>query len=1074
VALTVAQLVARLTADTSGFYRGMALANSSMIRTGGIITRVAAGAGLAVAGIGILSLRAAGNFQQSMNILQAVSGATEEQFKGLHDEAIALGRDMNLPNVSAQDAADSMAELSKAGLSVKDVMTATRGTMEFGIAANIGFADSANIVARALTAFGLSGKSATTVADLFTAAANKSTASATDIALGFQMASAQFKAGDQTIQGLTTSLTLMANAGVVGSDAGTSLKTMMNRLMAPTSKSKKLMEDLGFKVYDAAGNMKSMPNIIGSLSQSLQGMTKEQKNAALYTIFGSDAIRAARIQLAAGEQGWRKMEKAVSQGGEAQKFAEARTKGFNGAVQALFSAVDTLAIELGEHMLPTAEKVTRAMANFVNSIDPDKIAAFFGVIADGVGWIVKLVSGSQILQGILIGVAAAFATWFVIDAIVGLVGALTAAIELMGAAMLANPVVLIAAALIGLGAALYFAYTKSEEFRAIVDNTFAWLKSNVLPIIMEVVNGIRNHWGEIVQIAQTVGKLIIFWWENTWGRVLSFAIQNWNKIQAVITAVLSNIMIEIRGALKTIQGIIDVVMGVIHGDWGRAWKGIKEIVDGTLGTIAALIKNTLTRLVPAILSLAIAMGVAILKGIASGLANLTSWLYTKVTAGTESALRSVAGWVGGVAAEIGRAIVDGIISGTVGLVSRLGSAIGNAAKGALSLAKHAIGAGSPSKLAADEVGKPIGEGIIMGFLLGSADLPDKISKKLKDSLEAGKKVVDGYVDKFKEAFSRLADEALLAFDRMTEKFQTTHEKLLAAFDLKQATAEAKKQMQELVKAVSDAQLALQMQAAQGVPAVTRQEGESDADYYARQEEARQKFNDDQAALLKTYNDAVTALDEERHKRQIEKQRAALEAQATKERDNYEERRRLQRIALTDQLNQLEEFLLKHPKLHDQTQKRIIKLLNDYGIQYHAAGFGTGMAFAKGLEDSMGEILQRAHDIAEAVARVLRTGSPTKEGPMSTLDHWWDSFASTLTSGLDTLPIRRAALGIAGAMQPSAGGGLALAQSGASTTGTGAVTYVTYHIEGSLIREQDLNDRIREGINSEERRGRTVS
>jgi hypothetical protein len=591
---------------------------------------------------------------------------------------------------------------------------------------------------------------------------------------------------------------------------------------------------------------------------------------------------------------------------------------------------------------------------------------------------------------------------------------------------------------------------------------------------MEVVNGIRNHWAEIVEIAQTVGKLIIFWWENTWGRILNFAIQNWGKISAVITAVLSNIMIEIRGVMKTIQGIFDVVMGIIHGDWGRAWKGIKEIVDGTLGTILALVKNTLTRLVPAVLGLAVAIGVAILKGIANGLLNLASWLYTKVTTGTESALRSVAGAIGGAAAAIGRAIVDGIIAGTVGLVGRLGSAIGNAAKGALGFAKRAIGASSPSKLAADEVGKPIGEGIIVGFLLGSADLPSKISQKVKDSLEAGKKVVDGYVDKFKTAFSRLADEALLAFDRMTEKFQTTHEKLLAAFDLKQATIEAKKQMDELVKAVTDAQLALQMQASQGVPQLTRQEGESDADFYARQEEARQKFNDDQAALLQTYNAAVAALDEERHKRQLEKQRATLEAQATKERANYEERRRLQRISLTDELNQLETFLLEHPKMHNRTQKLILKLLNDYGVQYYAAGRNTGIQFAKGLEGSMGEVLQRAHEIAEAVAAVLKTASPTKEGPMSTLDHWWDSFGQTLVKGLDTDPIRRAALGMAGAMQANAGGGLAFGQSGASTMGAGAVTYVTYNVQGSLIREQDLNDRVREAVNTEYRRGRTVS
>src|SRR5688500_12334925 len=114
--LTVAQLTARLTADTSGFYRGMAIANSAMLQSGGIITRVAAGAGLATIGMGILSLRAAGNFEQSMNILQATSGASARSMKMMQGEAIKLGADLKLPNVSAKDAAEAMTELAKGGL----------------------------------------------------------------------------------------------------------------------------------------------------------------------------------------------------------------------------------------------------------------------------------------------------------------------------------------------------------------------------------------------------------------------------------------------------------------------------------------------------------------------------------------------------------------------------------------------------------------------------------------------------------------------------------------------------------------------------------------------------------------------------------------------------------------------------------------------------------------------------------------------------------------------------------------------------------------------------------------------
>lgn len=1074
MALTVAQLVARLTADTSGFYRGMALANSSMIRTGGVIGRVAAGAGLAVAGMGILSLRSAGNFQESMNILQAVSGATEGQFKALHDEAIALGRDMKLPNVSAKDAAEAMQELSKAGLSVKDIMGATRGALQLGIATNTGFADSAAIVARSLTAFNLKGDQATRVADLFTAAANKSTASAQDIALGFQMASAQFAAGDQTIQGLSTSLAIMANASITGSDAGTSLKTMMNRLMAPTAKASKEMERLGFSAYDASGNFKSMPDIIGDLDASLVGMSKAQRNATLYTIFGSDAIRAARVQLAAGEKGWRKMEERITKGGEAQAFAEARTKGFNGAVQALFSQVETLAIELGEHMLPAAEDITRAMARFVAAIDPDKVAAFFGAIAGGVKWVIELVRGSDLLQYALVALAGALTGMFVMTKIIGMIQAMKIAMLALNATMLANPFVLAAAAIVALGAAFFLAYQKSEQFRAIVDAVFSWIRDNVVPIVMQVVQAIRTHWGSAVEFIKTALNTLRTIWEQTWGRILSFVIQNWDKISAVIRAVMALVLNNIKHTLGIIQGIFDVIMGVISGDWGRAWDGIKKIASNAIQLVFNIVKITLTRLVPAVLSLALAAGKAILTGIGNGIANLASWLWEKLQSGISSAISSVAGWVGGAAAAIGRAIVDGVLSGITGLAQRLGNAIGNAAKGALGIAKGALGIGSPSRLAASEVGEPIGQGIIVGFLTGANDLPAKISEKLKAALEAGKKVVEEYQNKFKEAWSEMASDALDAFDRITETFRTAGERALAAFDLRQARLEAQKEMQELVKAVTDAQLALQMHAAGGVPQLTREEGETDEAFNARQAEANARFQEEQNALLKTYNDAQIALEEERHQRKIEKQRLSLEQQAEKERANYEQRRGIQRRHLERELEQLMEYLLKHPQEHRKTQNKIIALLHSYGVSYRDAGSVVGENFAQGLLDSMPAVVDAANQMAGRVSRILRTASPTKEGPMSDLDRWWDSFGTTLVSGLDKSPIERAALAIAGAMRPSAGGGYALGATNASLAGAGAVTYVTYYVEGSLIREQELNDRIREGVNTEFRRGRTIS
>ncbi len=725
--LTVAQLVARLTADTSGFYRSMAIANASMLRTGGLVTRAAAGIGLAVTGIGLVSLRAAGNFQQSMNILQAVSGATAGQMNLLDKEAIALGADFKLPNVSAKDAADAMQELAKGGLSVNQILGATRGTLQLGLAANIGFADSATIVARALSAFSLSGKSATTVADLFTATANKSTADMTDVALGFQMASAQFAGTGHTIDELTTSLGLMANAGVVGSDAGTSLKTMINRLTAPTQKASDLMKDLGIQVYDSSGNMKSMPDIITELNDAMDGMSQKQKNAALYTIFGSDAIRAARIQMKAGTKGWMAFHDQITKGGEAQKFAEARTKGFNGALQAFGSAAETLAIQLGTALLPAATSVVRAMSRFVAAIDPNKVIGFFSAISGGVKFIYNLITGVPILTALVAGLTAAFITHAAITKVVATATRIyAAAMILLDAAMAANPIILIIAALVGLGIALVVLWKRSETFRNIVIGTWEALKAAVLT----TVNFIRYHWQLLIAIL--LGPI---------GIAVALVTKYWSQIKSATVRIFTSVLNFLKewGPLLLIVMTLGMalVVATIIRHWRRIWNitvsifnAVKDFISGVVSAIVGVVKSVLSPVVGVVKTIwnnvksAVSTVLDAIKGVVSDKIN-----------GIIDVLRGIIGLAAGYGMQIGQAIVSGIVAGLWNIVSSVGGAIADGLNAAKDWAKGAIGAGSPSKVFRDEVGLPIVQGVAEGIRRGAAQIPRSLSAEMRHTLD---------------------------------------------------------------------------------------------------------------------------------------------------------------------------------------------------------------------------------------------------------------------------------------------------------------------------------------------------
>jgi len=215
-------------------------------------------------------LAVATDYQSSLNMFQAVSGATGDQMAAIAAEAKRLGGDMSLPATSAGDAARAMTELAKAGLSVDNALKAGKGTLQLAAAGNLDEAQAAEIAANALNSFGLAGDKAAMVADLFAAAANKSSLEVTDVADGFKMASAVFAAfqgpvvgSEKALKDLTTAMALLGNVGIKGSEAGTSLKQMLLQLSGPSSTAKDAMAGLMYNAMGASGGIAQLDTILG-------------------------------------------------------------------------------------------------------------------------------------------------------------------------------------------------------------------------------------------------------------------------------------------------------------------------------------------------------------------------------------------------------------------------------------------------------------------------------------------------------------------------------------------------------------------------------------------------------------------------------------------------------------------------------------------------------------------------------------------------------------------------------------------------------------------------------------------
>lgn len=539
------------------------------------------GAGALAAGVA--SVKMAGDYEQGLNIFKSVSGATAQQMAMVAAKARELGQDASLPGVSARDAANAMTELSKAGLSVNDTLAASKGVMSLAKAGQIDVADAATIAAQALNAFKLKGSDAGKVADVL---ANGANASATDIrglSLGLQQSAAVASQFGVSLEDTVTTLGLFANRGMQGSDAGTSLKTMLISLANPSKKAANLMHQLGINAYDASGKFVGMRQLAQNLQNGLKGLSEEQKQQALATIFGTDAFRAAAFLADSAGKSYDDMSKAVGRSGAAMDLAKAQNSGFNGALDNLKSTIETVATDFGQKLLPELTKIIKQLAN------SGVIEAFGNVLIA--------------LLPVLKMVAAGFVA-LKIAHVVGWFGQLGAKIKEAGSVIGAlstvlrtNPLGLIITVI----AALIPFLIDLENHFHIFSNAVEWIKNawnGMVEWFTGIFTGIGQALSNVWQAITTAFNNVTAFLQN-WGPTI-LAIMFWpfslliglvitfkDQIMAVLNALWSGISAGFQAVTGFIQAVFQTASAVVMAVWspiagffGGVWAQIRGIFSG--------------------------------------------------------------------------------------------------------------------------------------------------------------------------------------------------------------------------------------------------------------------------------------------------------------------------------------------------------------------------------------------------------------------------------------------------------------------------------------------------------------
>ncbi|WP_411736100.1 phage tail tape measure protein [Paenibacillus sp. M2] len=863
------------------------------------------GAGITLLGVGIgaglgVAVKSAADFEQGMaNAYSVMDPAEVSKFRGeLEQLAITMGADTKY---SATEAAQGIEELIKAGVKVQDVMNGgLSGALSLATAGELELADAAEIASTALNAFKSDSLSVQDAADILAGAANASATSVSELKFGLSQSASVAASVGLSFKDTATALAAFAQNGLKGSDAGTSLKTMLMRLQPTTNEAYATFKDLGlltldtakameylakkgivpaevsvdgittalarylaqadgaktvtakyFKeaknmaeangwvyssFYDANGSLKDMSEIAGILNDKLGGLNDMQRQAALNTMFGSDAIRAGNILYKEGAEGIEEMAAAMDKI-DAQTVAAQKMDTFKGAMEELSGSVETAKITIGSALIPALRAAAAAIQAVVD---------VFNSIPEGAKTFVAVAGAITAGLALIVGPVTSF---------IGLLPELKAGLTMLGPAMaaLSGPVTIVIASIAALVAGLTYLYNTNEtvrnglnavwegikaaalaifgalksfwatwggEITALFNTMWSGIKvvfNTVLKALTEVVksifSGIKSFWATwgnditlffkafwtglnivfntvikaILEFVKVVFNDIKAFWDK-WGTTITAAFKGvfeilktlfsatFTVIFTVVKTVFNNLKAFWNTWGATITTLFKTVFNVVKSVFTGAWNAIKIVVDTAIGVISGIIKTWL----------------AIFKGDWSGAweaaKGVTKTVWAGITGIFSTAFETMK--------NVGKNIIEGLVQGignmkdvVVNKAKEISEAIGG-------FFKKFFDIHSPSRLTTG-YGENIGQGLANG-----------ISNKTKTAAKAAKETATKVNKAFKDAFAtaqfnfKMGNIDTKGYVAALEKVKSSYAKTSA--QIQKVTLEIKKANEQQTKSAEKA------------------------------------------------------------------------------------------------------------------------------------------------------------------------------------------------------------------------------------------------------------------------------
>lgn len=296
-------------------------------------------------GFGIFdAVKGYADFEEEMSAVKAISGATADEFQRLNEKAIQMGADTKF---SALESAQAFKYMGMAGWKTEDMIGGIAGIMNLAAASGEDLAMTSDIVTDSLSAFGLQARDSAMFADVLAAAATNSNTNVAMMGQTFKYAAPVAGALGFSIQDTALAVGLMANQGIKASEAGTSLRSMMTRLVKPTKESGQAMDILGLSITDSNGKMKPFRDIIADIREGMKKLTPESKAAVAGMLAGQEAMSGLLALVNSSDGDFDKLAEAIdNSNGAAERMAKIRMDNLKGDLEQLSGDWDSFTTKL--------------------------------------------------------------------------------------------------------------------------------------------------------------------------------------------------------------------------------------------------------------------------------------------------------------------------------------------------------------------------------------------------------------------------------------------------------------------------------------------------------------------------------------------------------------------------------------------------------------------------------------------------------------------------------------------------------------------------------------------------------